>query len=185
MAVFVSSTDASRPSWLLSHLKGFSPSEIKDKQKFLAKVCEFFLMVFQIFSCFDVKIFRFNLLSFWKLNCVTDFLMNVIVQNFQYSRHFLYSSPAQPLGPEDLTWRMVCKSDCSLCVVLWTLARLQNRLLDIRNSADFRNMPQIAGKLVNIKLHIRRSQRIVEGSRSICTCECRRSNSSIPGSLSW
>uniref|UniRef100_A0A1J3EXI2 Putative arabinosyltransferase ARAD1 n=1 Tax=Noccaea caerulescens TaxID=107243 RepID=A0A1J3EXI2_NOCCA len=26
----------------------------------------------------------------------------------QYSRHFLYSSHAQPLGPEDLTWRMVC-----------------------------------------------------------------------------
>lgn len=26
----------------------------------------------------------------------------------QYSRHFLYSSPAQPLGPEDLVWRMVC-----------------------------------------------------------------------------
>jgi len=27
---------------------------------------------------------------------------------FQYSRHFLYSSPAQPLGPEDLVWKMVC-----------------------------------------------------------------------------
>jgi hypothetical protein len=25
----------------------------------------------------------------------------------KYSRHFLYSSPARPLGPEDLTWRMV------------------------------------------------------------------------------
>jgi hypothetical protein len=27
---------------------------------------------------------------------------------FQYSRHFLFSSPAQPLGPEDLVWKMVC-----------------------------------------------------------------------------
>ncbi|CAL4946907.1 unnamed protein product [Urochloa decumbens] len=36
----------------------------------------------------------------------------------KFSIHFLYSSPAQPLGPEDLTWRM------------------------------------IAGKLLNIKLHI-------------------------------
>lgn len=26
----------------------------------------------------------------------------------QYSWHFLYSSPAQPLGPEDLVWKMVC-----------------------------------------------------------------------------
>lgn len=26
----------------------------------------------------------------------------------QYSRHFVYSNPAQPLGPEDLVWRMVC-----------------------------------------------------------------------------
>ncbi|KAH1241364.1 hypothetical protein GmHk_07G018962 [Glycine max] len=47
--------------------------------------------------------------------------------------HFLYSSPDQPLGPEDL----------------------------------------MVGKVVNIKLHTRRSQRVVEGSRSQCTCECR------------
>ncbi|PNX71604.1 putative glucuronoxylan glucuronosyltransferase F8H-like protein [Trifolium pratense] len=25
----------------------------------------------------------------------------------KYSRHFLFSSPAQPLGPEDLVWKMV------------------------------------------------------------------------------
>ncbi|CAH8317021.1 unnamed protein product [Eruca vesicaria subsp. sativa] len=59
----------------------------------------------------------------------------------QYSRHFVYSSPAQPLGPEDLTWRMM------------------------------------GGKLVNIKLHTKRSQRVVEGSRSICRCDCWRPNS--------
>ncbi|RDX98188.1 putative arabinosyltransferase ARAD1, partial [Mucuna pruriens] len=58
----------------------------------------------------------------------------------KYSRHFLYSSPAQPLGPEDLVWKMM------------------------------------AGKVVNIKLHTRRSQRVVEGSRSQCTCECRPGN---------
>ncbi|KAK4256147.1 hypothetical protein QN277_009052 [Acacia crassicarpa] len=58
----------------------------------------------------------------------------------KYSRHFMYSSPAQPLGPEDLVWRM------------------------------------LAGKVVNIKLHLRRSQRVVEGSRSLCTCDCRRAN---------
>ncbi|RZB79354.1 putative arabinosyltransferase ARAD1 isoform B [Glycine soja] len=58
----------------------------------------------------------------------------------KYSRHFLYSSPAQPLGPEDLVWKMM------------------------------------AGKVVNIKLHTRRSQRVVEGSRSQCTCECRSGN---------
>uniref|UniRef100_M4CWI7 Exostosin GT47 domain-containing protein n=1 Tax=Brassica campestris TaxID=3711 RepID=M4CWI7_BRACM len=66
----------------------------------------------------------------------------------KYSRHFLYSSPAQPLGPEDLTWRM------------------------------------IAGKLVNIKLHTRRSQRVVNGSRSICRCDCWRPNSTASNSLS-
>ncbi|WZZ30815.1 hypothetical protein YC2023_014216 [Brassica napus] len=66
----------------------------------------------------------------------------------QYSRHFLYSSPAQPLGPEDLTWRM------------------------------------IAGKLVNIKLHTRRSQRVVKGSRSICRCDCWRPNSTASNPLS-
>ncbi|CDP21493.1 unnamed protein product [Coffea canephora] len=65
----------------------------------------------------------------------------------KYSRHFLYSHPAQPLGAEDLAWRM------------------------------------IAGKLVNIKLHIRRSQRVVKDSRSLCTCECRRPNITMPSSL--
>ncbi|KAF5207660.1 Xylogalacturonan beta-1,3-xylosyltransferase [Thalictrum thalictroides] len=63
----------------------------------------------------------------------------------KYTRHFLYSSPAQPLGPEDLAWRM------------------------------------IAGKLANIKLHIRRSQRVVKESRRLCTCECKRANiTSLP-----
>ncbi|XP_078438156.1 exostosin family protein [Wolffia australiana] len=62
----------------------------------------------------------------------------------QFSRHFRFSSPAQPLGPEDLAWRM------------------------------------IAGKLVNIKLHMRRSQRVVRESRSLCTCDCRQGNYTEP-----
>lgn len=95
IVLFVSSSDAIQPGWLVSFLKSISPRQIKDMQANLAK----------------------------------------------YSRHFLYSSPSQPLGPEDLTWRM------------------------------------IAGKLVDIKLHVRRSQRVVKESRSLCTCECRRANS--------
>uniref|UniRef100_A0A9I9CIH4 Exostosin GT47 domain-containing protein n=2 Tax=Cucumis melo TaxID=3656 RepID=A0A9I9CIH4_CUCME len=65
------------------------------------------------------------------------------------SRHFVYSNPAQPMGPEDLAWKM------------------------------------IGGKLVNIKLHTRRSQRVVKESRSVCSCDCRRSNftDSPPSSL--
>ncbi|XLR62289.1 hypothetical protein HN51_005588 [Arachis hypogaea] len=58
----------------------------------------------------------------------------------KYSRHFLYSSPAQPLGPEDLVWRMMTE------------------------------------KVVNIKFHSRRSQRVVQGSKNVCTCECRPGN---------
>ncbi|KAL8551262.1 hypothetical protein ACS0TY_000370 [Phlomoides rotata] len=98
IAVFVSSSDAMQPGWLLSLLRSISPSQIKEKQLNLAK----------------------------------------------YSRHFLYSHPALPMGPEDLVWRM------------------------------------LAGKLVNIKLHLRRSQRVVRESRSICTCDCRRPNSTSP-----
>ncbi|CAM8978940.1 unnamed protein product [Rhodiola kirilowii] len=94
IALFVSSSDAVQPGWLILYLKSITSSRIKDMQNNLVK----------------------------------------------YSRHFIYSSPAQPLGPEDLVWRMM------------------------------------AGKLVNIKLHTRRSQRVVKGSRSICTCECRRPN---------
>ncbi|KAG7609465.1 Exostosin-like [Arabidopsis suecica] len=83
------------------------------------------------------------------LRSLTPFQVKGLQNNLaQYSRHFLYSSPAQPLGPEDLTWRM------------------------------------IAGKLVNIKLHTRRSQRVVKGSRSICRCDCWRSNSTASNSLS-
>ncbi|KAG1365529.1 putative arabinosyltransferase ARAD1 [Cocos nucifera] len=94
IALFVSSSDAVQPGWLVNFLKSINSKRIREMQANLAK----------------------------------------------YSRHFLYSGPAQPLGPEDLTWRM------------------------------------IAGKLVNIKLHARRSQRLVQGSRSLCTCECRPGN---------
>ncbi|ONK78112.1 uncharacterized protein A4U43_C02F14480 [Asparagus officinalis] len=95
IALFVSSSDAIQPGWLVNFLQNIDSRQIKEMQANLA----------------------------------------------EYSRHFLYSSPSQPLGPEDLTWRM------------------------------------IAGKLVNIKLHLRRSQRVVKGSRSLCTCECRSANS--------
>jgi len=44
------------------------------------------------------------------------------------------------------------------------------------NHFDISNKMQIAGKLLNIKLQIRRSQRLVRESRSICTCECRVGN---------
>ncbi|CAI9774236.1 unnamed protein product [Fraxinus pennsylvanica] len=47
----------------------------------------------------------------------------------KHSRHFLYSHPAEPMGPEDLVWRMM------------------------------------AGKLVNMKLHVRRSQRVGQKER--------------------
>ncbi|KAF5960309.1 hypothetical protein HYC85_001518 [Camellia sinensis] len=46
------------------------------------------------------------------------------------------------------------------------------------------HLVKIAGKLVNIKLHTRRSQRVVKESRSLCTCDCRRANFTSPtGSL--
>ncbi|XP_062207202.1 probable arabinosyltransferase ARAD1 isoform X1 [Phragmites australis] len=97
IALFVSSSDAVQPGWLVNYLRGIDAKRVREM--------------------------RYNLVK--------------------YSRHFLYSSPAQPLGPEDLTWRM------------------------------------IAGKLVNIKLHVRRSQRVVRESRSICTCECRVGNTTM------
>lgn len=102
IALFVSSSDATQPGYLLKFLRGISPAQIREMRRNLV----------------------------------------------QYSRHFLYSSPAQPLGPEDLVWRM------------------------------------LAGKLINIKLHTRRSQRVVKDSRSICTCDCRRANFTSTTSLS-
>ncbi|XP_068329351.1 probable arabinosyltransferase ARAD1 [Pyrus communis] len=101
IALFISSSDAVRPGWLVTFLRNISHAQIEEMRQNLAK----------------------------------------------YSRHFLYSSPAQPLGPEDLVWRMM------------------------------------AGKLVNIKLHTRRSQRVVKESRSICTCDCKRANSTTAGHL--
>ncbi|XP_022718578.1 probable arabinosyltransferase ARAD1 isoform X1 [Durio zibethinus] len=102
IAIFVSSSDAVQPGWLLRFLKGISSTQIREMR------------------------------------------MNLV----KYSRHFVYSSPAQPLGPEDLVWRM------------------------------------IAGKLVNIKLHTRRSQRVVKESRIVCTCDCRRGNITSSNPLS-
>ncbi|XP_050221997.1 probable arabinosyltransferase ARAD1 [Mercurialis annua] len=101
IAMFVSSSDAIQPGWLLKFLKGVSPARRREMQRNLVK----------------------------------------------YSRHFLYSNPAQPLGPEDLMWRMM------------------------------------AGKLVNMKLHVRRSQRMVKESRSVCTCDCKAANFTGPTTL--
>ncbi|KAI3499206.1 hypothetical protein L1887_34999 [Cichorium endivia] len=98
MCIFVSSSDAVQPGWVLAYLRSIQPTQIKEMQHNLAK----------------------------------------------YTRHFLYSHPAQPLGPEDLVWRMM------------------------------------AGKLANIKLHTRRSQRVVKESRSICMCDCKRPNITSP-----
>eukprot|EP00262_Sarcandra_glabra_P009978 TRINITY_DN24820_c0_g1_i1.p1 TRINITY_DN24820_c0_g1~~TRINITY_DN24820_c0_g1_i1.p1 ORF type:complete len:263 (-),score=43.68 TRINITY_DN24820_c0_g1_i1:154-876(-) len=95
IALFVSSSDAVQPGWLITYLKNIGSSQIREMRANLTK----------------------------------------------YSRHFLYSSPSQPFGPEDLTWRM------------------------------------IAGKLLNIKQHIRRSQRVVKESRGLCTCDCKHANS--------
>ncbi|CAH9116776.1 unnamed protein product [Cuscuta epithymum] len=83
------------------------------------------------------------LLSFLR-NVSTSQIRDMQMNLAKYSRHFLYSHPAQPLGPEDLVWRMM------------------------------------AGKLVNIKLHTRRRQRVVKESRSLCTCDCRRPNTTTP-----
>ncbi|XP_038700033.1 probable arabinosyltransferase ARAD1 isoform X2 [Tripterygium wilfordii] len=47
-----------------------------------------------------------------------------------------------------------------------------------------RNLAKMAGKLVNTKLHTRRSQRVVKESRSICTCDCRRANSTVVSPVS-
>ncbi|KAI3757006.1 hypothetical protein L6452_04539 [Arctium lappa] len=94
ISLFVSSSDAVQPGWLLAYLRSIKPTQIREMQDYLAK----------------------------------------------YTRHFLYSHPAQLLGPEDLVWRMM------------------------------------AGKLTNIKLHIRRSQRVVKESRSICMCDCKQPN---------
>ncbi|KAL2556530.1 Exostosin family protein [Forsythia ovata] len=98
IALFVYSSDALQPGWLLTFLRSVSPAQIREMQLNIAK----------------------------------------------HSRHFLYSHPAQPMGPEDLVWRMM------------------------------------AGKMVNMKLHVRRSQRVVKESRSLCTCDCRRPNSTNP-----
>ncbi|KAJ9671352.1 hypothetical protein PVL29_025174 [Vitis rotundifolia] len=98
IALFVSSSDATQPGWLLTFLKSISPAQTKEMRRNLAK----------------------------------------------YSRHFVYSSPAQLLGPEDLVWRMM------------------------------------AGKLMNIKLHTRRLQRVVRESRRLCTCDCKRANFTGP-----
>ncbi|RVW81951.1 putative arabinosyltransferase ARAD1 [Vitis vinifera] len=43
-----------------------------------------------------------------------------------------------------------------------------------------RNLVKMAGKLINIKLHTRRLQRVVRESRKLCTCDCKRANFTGP-----
>ncbi|KAG5555242.1 hypothetical protein RHGRI_012693 [Rhododendron griersonianum] len=91
IALFVSSSDAVQPGWLLTFLRSISPSQIREMRTNLAKVCS-------------------------------------------------------SLEPK-------CLQRCE----------------------------QMAGKLVNIKLHTRRSQRVVKECRSLCTCDCSRANLTSPG----
>ncbi|KAE9453405.1 hypothetical protein C3L33_14703, partial [Rhododendron williamsianum] len=171
IALFVCSSDVVQPGWLLTFLRSISPSQIREMRTNLAK----------------------------------------------YARHFLYSHPAQPLGPEDLVWRMVCFSplcihlefdSVSMAIANYGYFGAAPDTSDVANSRichddflilfSFGNLTAtqpnaiviilsgstMAGKLVNIKLHTRRSQRVVKESRSLCTCDCRRANLTSPGSSS-
>ena len=40
IVLFVSSSDAVKPGWLLKFLKGISPARVKEMQQNLAKVCD-------------------------------------------------------------------------------------------------------------------------------------------------
>ncbi|XP_022852749.1 probable arabinosyltransferase ARAD1 isoform X3 [Olea europaea var. sylvestris] len=42
--------------------------------------------------------------------CIPVVISDELELPFEHSRHFLYSHPAQPMGPEELVWRMVCYS---------------------------------------------------------------------------
>jgi hypothetical protein len=89
ITLFVSSSDAVQPGWLVKYLREIDAKRIKEMQS----------------NIVEVSIYHF----FCSMSSIDSILMSnkLVVIYLQYSRHFLYSSPAQPLGPEDLTWRMV------------------------------------------------------------------------------
>jgi len=91
IALFVSSSDALQPGWLVEYLRRMDATRIREMQSNLVKVI-----------ALSTSYCTYSLESYSVL--MTN---NLPVIHSQFSRHFLYSSPAQPLGPEDLTWRMV------------------------------------------------------------------------------
>jgi hypothetical protein len=90
IALFISSTDALQPGWLMNYLRRIDAKRIREMQSNLVKVIA--LSTSFVHTAWEHSVLMAN---------------NFSVIHSQFSRHFLYSSPAQPLGPEDLTWRMV------------------------------------------------------------------------------
>lgn len=90
IALFVSSNDAVQPGWFVKYLRRIDGKRIREMQYNLVKVAT-------LSNSYCTYTWKHSVL-------MTN---NLPVIHLQFSRHFLYSSPAQPLGPEDLTWRMV------------------------------------------------------------------------------
>ena len=79
------------PGWLVKYLRNIDAKIVREMQSNLVKVC--------------CLLETYLTLGFLGRSNLLDYIL--LVMHLQYSRHFIYSSPAQALGPEDLTWRMV------------------------------------------------------------------------------
>ncbi|CAK9162646.1 unnamed protein product [Ilex paraguariensis] len=117
IALFVSLSDAVQSGSLLKFLRSVSPAQIKAMQMNLAKVSRHFLysqpaqpmgledLIWRMTGKLHGQVQLGSLLKF--LRSVSPAQIKAIQMNLaKVSRHFLYSHPAQPMGLEDLIWRM-------------------------------------------------------------------------------
>ncbi|KAF7137750.1 hypothetical protein RHSIM_Rhsim07G0247900 [Rhododendron simsii] len=157
IALFVSSSDAVQPGWLLTFLRSISPSQIREMRTNLAKYARHFLYSI--------------LLNLWVLKI---WFGEWAIANYGYFG-------AAP-DASDVANSRICHDDFLILFSFGNLTATQPNANVIILSES-----TMAGKLVNIKLqllHTRRSQRVVKESRSLCTCDCRRANLTSPGSSS-
>ena len=202
IAVFVSSSDAAQPGWLLNFLRSISRAQISEMRQNLAKVRDFewsdsffsfhyillnlvrriwCILHFWVWLCFefDPLFFFFSFLIWLSWPCYNNFL----------STQGILSTPVQHNHWVQKTWCGEWYVFLYLCVVLpynffsrtgweiWECVCISRVGLELWfTNVCAVDCVQMAGKLVNIKLHTRRSQRVVKDSRSICTCDCRRAN---------
>ncbi|KAL8233048.1 hypothetical protein R6Q57_002826 [Mikania cordata] len=181
IALFVSSSDAVQPGWLLTYLRSIKPTLIREMQDNLTKDGDGCRNLWSgekkkqqleiekawcVFALAGKKLRTRGSGWDYRIYMLLNYLDEMVLRGLCIKRiHFRPSK-----GVFEMYYIINGPVPNKMTGDSYTIKITTVRLWSLK----------LAGKLINIKLHTRRSQRFVKESRSICTCDCRRSNTTFP-----